>query len=51
MANTNQNPIIDTQRLKERNTNIPLKKVIKPQGKKQKEEQERRTTKTIRNKY
>ena len=34
MVDTNQKPTTDTQKERERDTNITLKKIIKPQGKK-----------------
>ena len=37
MVDTNQKPTTDTQKPKEMNRNIPLKKIIKSQGKKIKE--------------
>jgi len=46
MVIINPKPIVDTQKNK-RKLNIMLKKTIKPQGKKSKEEQ-KRTMKTIR---
>ena len=38
MVDTNQKPATDTQNERESDTNITLKKIIKPQGKKLKEE-------------
>ena len=37
MVDTNQKPTTDTQKERERDTNITLKKIIKPQGKRLKE--------------
>ena len=38
MATTNQEHTMDTQKQKLMNSSIPLRKIIKPQGKQQKEE-------------
>ena len=37
MAATNQKPTIDTQKQRDRNPNITLKKIIRPKGKRLKE--------------
>ena len=42
MVTTNGKPTVDTQKLKERNTSIPLRKIIKPQENKLKEEEKNR---------
>ena len=46
----NQKPTIDIQKIQSKNTSIALKKIIKPKGKKLKEEEQGRTTKTLENK-
>lgn len=38
MVTTKQEPIVDTQRIKKRNLNIPLWKITKSQGKRAREE-------------
>ena len=38
MVDTNQKPTTDTQNERERDTNITLKKIIKPHGKRLKEQ-------------
>ena len=52
MVTTNQKLITDTQKPKEMNRNIPLKKIIKSQGKKIKENmwEQRKNTKQPENK-
>ena len=42
MVTTNQKPTTDTQKKRERNTSIPLKKIIETQKKKLKEEKEKK---------
>ena len=51
MVATKQKPVVDTQKIKRRNLNIPLKKIIKPQRKKAREEERNKgTTKEKKNK-